>query len=97
MQFLRTLFWVILTAVVVSFIAMNWGQAQDVVIWPSPVVAPFKGPIGLIAAIFFLSGFVPMWVVYRGMKWRLNRRIKQLEDAQQLSDNAATPPIPPHS
>ena len=77
MQFIKTLFWVILAVILVVFAVNNWTLAS-VQIW-GDVRIDTKLPVLVIGA--FLIGFVPLWLIHRAMKWRLNRRIKTLETA----------------
>lgn len=83
MQFFKTAGWVIITVIVMIFLSLNWTEPQKVRIWPS-----FEGehftvywPVGVIGLVFFLLGMIPTWLLHRGTKWRLNRRIKTLENA----------------
>ena len=80
MQVIKTAVWIIITAILVSFIAMNWTKVP-VNIWPLEYdkFVYFEWPVGIIALLFFLLGFLPMWMLYRALGWRLNRRIKSLE------------------
>jgi uncharacterized integral membrane protein len=90
MQVFRTAAWVIITAILVAFIAMNWERAP-VNIWPLDVgYLHFLWPVGLIALVFFLLGLIPMWLVYKGTRWRLLRRISTLENSMR---SAIAPPI----
>jgi len=99
MQIIRTIFWVILTAVLVAFIAMNWTRVP-VNIWPLEAgnYLHFEWPVGVIALIFFLLGALPMWLVHRAGAWRLKRRIHSLESTVLASAPAssATPVVTEH-
>src|SRR5690554_6585713 len=77
MQFIKTLFWVILAVILVVFAVNNWTLAS-VQIW-GDVRIDTKLPVLVIGA--FLIGFVPLWLLHRTTKWRLGRRIKTLEAA----------------
>lgn len=80
MQFIRTLIWVVVTIVLVAFIAMNWERAP-VNIWPlASGYLYFQWPVGIIALVFFLLGLVPMWLVHRAGVWRWRRRVAALEN-----------------
>lgn len=83
MQYLKLLGWVLLTAFVVMFLMMNWGEGQEVRIWPSSDGDNFlvEWPVGVIAIVFFLLGMIPTWLYHRGIRWSLNRRIRSLENA----------------
>lgn len=99
MQILRLIMWIAITAIAVAFIVMNWGEAHQVKIWPGEGNNDFlvEWPVGVIALVFYLLGFVPMWLIHRGVKWRLNRRISSLETAAQsrVSTTAGSPPSSP--
>lgn len=98
MQFIKTLFWVILAVVLVVFAANNWSPTS-VLIWED-VRIDTKLPVLVIGA--FLIGFVPLWLIHRTSKWRLSRRIKTLEAAARptpaptaaTSTAPKTPPAP---
>jgi lipopolysaccharide assembly protein A len=92
MQFLRTALWIAVTAILVAFIAMNWTKAP-VNLWPleDGKYLHFQWPVGVIALVFFLLGFVPMWAVNRTSSWRLHRRISALEHSIRITA-AADPP-----
>lgn len=93
MQIVRLIVWILITAIVVFFISMNLGEKVPVRFWPldNGDRLLFEWPVGIIALFFFLLGFIPMWLVHRGVKWRLGRRISSLESAQQA--RIATPPV----
>ena len=92
MQILRTILWIVITAVLVAFVAMNWGRAP-VNIWPlDDGYLFFEWPVGVIAILFFLLGMLPMWLLHRAAQWRLHRRIHSLESALRAA--SAAPPVP---
>lgn len=95
MQIVRTIVWIVVTAIIVGFVVLNWGDAQQVKIWPGSGgdAILFEWPVGLIALIFFLLGFFPMWLVHRAKVFYLNRRISSLETAARRV--ALTPAAPP--
>jgi hypothetical protein len=41
----------------------------------------FDWPVGFVALVFFLAGFVPPWAAGRLRRWRLKRRIATLESS----------------
>ncbi|HEX8057067.1 MAG TPA: LapA family protein [Novosphingobium sp.] len=91
MQIIRTLMWILLTIVLVAFIAMNWHRAP-VNIWPLETnYLQLDWPVGFIALVFFLLGFVPMWLYHRAGKWRWQRRISALEHSVRAT--AVAPPL----
>jgi uncharacterized integral membrane protein len=92
MQIIRTILWVIVTAMLVAFIAMNWTKVP-VNIWPleDGNYLHFEWPVGIVALLFFALGALPMWVVHRAGRWRLKRRIHSLESTVQAT--AAPAPV----
>ncbi|MEY4720629.1 MAG: hypothetical protein RIQ46_354 [Pseudomonadota bacterium] len=94
MRMIRTLVWIVITAVLVAFIAMNWHRA-DVNFWPaeSGNYAHFQWPVGFIALFFFLLGLLPMWLLSKAGKWRLTRRISALENSVKAVSMGAAPPL----
>lgn len=95
MQFIRTLFWVALLVVFVILTVLNWDIMVGMEIWPG-LIWDTRLPAIVIAA--FLLGLVPTWLLHRGTRWRLNRRIGHLETAARASSAARTtegsPPPP---
>ncbi len=79
MNIVRTLVWVLITAILVAFVAMNWDKAA-VNVWPiDNGYLHFDWPVGFIALVFFALGLAPMWLFHRAARWRLGRRIATLE------------------
>ena len=89
MQFVRMLFWVLILAALLIFTAFNW-RPVEVQIWTNLVL---ETKIPALVIIAFLLGLVPTWLLHRGTRWRLNRRISHLETAARSS--AATRPLEP--
>ena len=97
---LRTIIWVLLTAVLVIFAMANW-RVVTVTIWPG-WEAETKLP--LVVLVSFLIGSVPMWIALRTTRWSMKRRLdtseRQLADMRALANRpvepapapAATPP-----
>ena len=86
MQFVRTLFWVLILAALLIFTAFNW-RPVEVQIWTNLVL---ETKIPALVIVAFLLGLVPTWLLHRGTRWRLNRRISHLEGAAR-----GTPPSLP--
>jgi uncharacterized integral membrane protein len=84
MQFLKTLFWIVLTVIAVAFAFKNWTPVE-VLLWGN-IVVEVKLPILLLVA--FLIGLVPMFILHRATRWRLRRR---LENVQRALSDAITP------
>jgi putative membrane protein len=87
MQFLRTLFWVVIAAFVAIIASENW---RDVTLdlWGN-LQADIKLPVLLIFT--FLLGMLPTWLIMRGKLWRLKRR---LEPAEPVAPVPAPPSAP---
>ncbi|MBA2935719.1 LapA family protein [Sphingomonas sp. CGMCC 1.13654] len=77
MQFLKTLFWVVLAVVAVVFAMRNWTPVQ-VSLWGGLIVEA-KLPILVFGA--FLIGFLPTFGWHRASRWRMQRRIESHERA----------------
>ncbi|PNU04623.1 LapA family protein [Novosphingobium guangzhouense] len=94
MQVIRTIAWIVLTAVLVAFIAMNWTKVP-VNFWPlaDGNYFHFEWPVGVVALLFFGFGMLPVWAYLRAVRWRLNRRIASLENSLRATSMAslATP------
>ena len=75
MQFLKTLFWVLIAVVVALFASRNWSDVT-LNLWDD-IQADIKLPILLLTV--FLIGFLPIWLVMRARIWSLRRRIDSME------------------
>ena len=71
MQFLKTLFWVVLAVVMVLFARDNW-HVVPVNLWAG-LVADIKLPV--LVLIAWLIGFLPVFIIYRARIWSLKRRL----------------------
>jgi lipopolysaccharide assembly protein A len=85
MQFLKTLFWIALTVVLVLFAKANWNLVT-LKLWGG-LEADVKLPILVLFA--FLLGFVPTFILHRARLWGLRRRFEPGE--RQVS---VVPPSP---
>ena len=91
MQIIRTLIWIAITAVTVAFMVLNWGERAQVIIWPlENSYLQFDWPVGFIALVFFLLGFLPMWLFHRAGRWRWQRRVSALEHSVRAT---TAPPL----
>jgi len=88
MQFLKTLFWMVLAVSVAIFATRNW---RDVTIdlW-GPLAADIKLP--LLMALMLLIGWLPTWLIMRSRLWQVRRKLL-------LAERPAAPPaaLPVHS
>jgi uncharacterized integral membrane protein len=75
MQFLKTLFWVLIAVVVALFASRNW-SGVTISLWDD-IQADIKLPILLL--ITFLIGFLPTWLILRARIWSLQRRVDAME------------------
>ena len=91
MQFLRTLFWIALTIVLVLFAIANWFPVT-IELWGG-LAADIKLPVLVFGA--FLLGFLPTFLLYRARLWSLRRRLETHERnnaSSGLAPAAAAPP-----
>jgi len=75
MAFLRTLFWIVITVIVVVFSVRNWVPVP-VNLFGDTVV---ETKLPMLLLIGFLIGFVPLYVWHRAVKWRHNRKLSAIE------------------
>jgi putative membrane protein len=87
MQFLKTLFWVIVAVVMVLFASANWQQVT-INLWGN-LQADVKLPVLVLAA--FLLGFLPTFLLYRARLWALQRRLDVQVQAHAVSHPAPVP------
>jgi putative membrane protein len=88
MQFLKTLFWVLIAVLVVLFSTHNWFDVT-VNLW-GDIQADIKLPVLLL--IFFLLGFLPTWLISRARIWSHRRRIEAMERNRVAAMPAETAP-----
>ena len=72
MQFLKTLFWVVLAVGLVLFAHANW-NIVTINLWGG-LQADVKLPVLVVTA--FLLGFLPTFLLYRTRLWALKRRLE---------------------
>jgi uncharacterized integral membrane protein len=91
LQFLKTLFWIVLTVIIVLFAKANWNSVE-LKLWGG-LVADAKLPVLLLT--FFLLGLVPTLIVHRARIWALKRRLEPLErNAAPATHVPAAPAAP---
>ena len=83
MHIVRTIIWVLLLAALLIFSIANWDPTVTVRIWPGLLL---DTKIPAIVILSLLAGFVPMWLYLRAEKWRLKRRIHNLENAARTAN-----------
>ena len=86
MAFLRTLFWIAVTVIVVVFSVRNWVPVP-VNLFGDTVV---ETKLPMLLLIGFLIGFLPLYVWHRAIRWRHDRKLSQIE----RSPPVATAPPP---
>ena len=91
MQFLKTLFWVVLAVVLVLFAHANWAIVT-LNLWGG-LEADVKLPVLVIGA--FLLGFLPTFILYRAKLWSLRRRHETQVQARVVNvPGSPAPTIP---
>jgi putative membrane protein len=92
MQFLKTLFWVALTAILVLWAKANWFNVE-LRLWGG-LVADVKLPVALFTAFFL--GLLPTLIVHWARIWSLKRRLEPATTVVSVPTPAApaatTPP-----
>ncbi len=91
MQFLKTLFWVMLAIGIVLFARENWVPVE-IQLW-SGLIAEVKLPFLLL--IVFLLGFLPTYLLYRGRVWTLKRQIGRPDRVVVGNQPISNMPPPP--
>lgn len=91
MQFLKTLFWVVVAAALVLFARENWVPVP-INLW-SGLVAEVKLPF--LVLVVFLLGFLPTYLFYRGRMWTLRRQLSRPERVVVGNQPVDAPPPPP--
>ncbi len=83
MQFLRTLFWVLVAVFVAIMASNNWTDVT-INLWDS-LQADIKLPV--LVAIAVLAGFLPTYLIQRAKVWTLKRRLAALTQPPVLTSN----------
>ena len=86
MQFLKTLFWVLLAVIVVLFASRNWADVT-LSLW-GDIQADINVPLLLL--VVFLLGFLPTWLIMRARLWSVKRRLEAVE--RQRPEQIHAPP-----
>ncbi|MBN8499969.1 MAG: LapA family protein [Sphingomonadales bacterium] len=94
MQLIRTLLLLLVTIALVAFIAINW-QTVPLNLWPlqDGNYVHLQWPVGFIVLVSMVLGFIPMWLLHKGARWRLNRRIAFLENSVKSASQSVSPPV----
>lgn len=83
MQFLRTIFWVVIAVLLVVFSINNW-TSITINLWSGLLLQTYL-PVAIFVA--FLLGLVPYFLLHRATKWSLQRKLMQVE--RQLGEMRA--------
>ena len=83
MQFLKTLFWVLLAVFIALFASRNWSDVT-LNLW-GDIQVDIKIPV--LLALMFLLGLLPTLLVQRARLWSVRRRL----EAQQRQQAVAAP------
>jgi uncharacterized integral membrane protein len=90
MQFLKTLFWVIVAVVLVLFAIGNWDKVT-INLWGG-LQADVNLPLLVIGAL--LLGFLPTFLFYRARMWSIRRRYEAVPQEVANTPVVRTPPVP---
>ncbi len=85
MQFLKTLFWVLLAVFIALFASRNWSDAT-LNLW-GDIQVDIKLPV--LMALMFLIGFLPIFLVHRARLWTMKRRLEVEQRQQTLAAQPA--------
>lgn len=86
MQFLKTLFWIVIAVSLAIFASNNWSDVT-IGLWGN-LEADIKIPVLLF--IVFLIGFLPTYFLMRGRLWALQRRLILAEKPLVVAPPAPT-------
>jgi lipopolysaccharide assembly protein A len=75
MQFLKTIFWVLIAVIAVLFSMNNW-TTVSIMLW-NGLMMETKLPVLLIGA--FLVGLLPILLLHRATRWSLRRKLDSME------------------
>ncbi len=96
MQFLKTLFWMMLAVSIAIFATRNWRDVT-VDLW-GPLAADIKLPV--LLGLMLLIGWLPTWLIFRGRLWQAQRKLLLLErppvaplPAPELASELARQPV----
>ena len=87
MQFLKTLFWVLLAVFIALFASRNWSDVT-LNLW-GDIQVDIKIPV--LLAVMFLLGFLPTFLIYRARMWAVRRRTGAKDAHPVAAADAAAP------
>ena len=85
MQFLKTLFWVLLAVFIALFASRNWSDAT-LNLW-GDIQVDIKLPV--LMAVMFLLGFLPVFLLHRTRLWTMKRRLEAEQRQQAIAAQSA--------
>lgn len=91
MQFLKTLFWVVIAVFLAILASRNWHNVT-MNLW-GDIQADIKLPI--LIGIVFLIGWLPTYLIHRAQLWRAKSRLDSFERQQAAARSVDTTPIDP--
>ncbi len=95
MQFLRTVFWVVLAVVGVIFSFNNW-QIVSIKLWGDIIV---DTPLPILLFVVFMLGLLPTLLLHRATRWSLNRKLdaanRNLTETRAVAEPMRVDPVPP--
>jgi lipopolysaccharide assembly protein A len=89
MQFLRTMFWVVLAVLGVIFSFNNW-QIVSIKLWGDILV---DTPLPVLLFVTFMLGLLPVLILHRATRWNLRRKLEAAN--RSLSESLTPTPEPP--
>jgi uncharacterized integral membrane protein len=90
MQFLKTLFWVLLAVFIALFASRNWFDVA-LNLW-GDIQVDIKVPV--LMTVMFLIGFLPTFVLHRVRLWTVRRRL-EVQQRQPVRPAEPTGPVEP--
>jgi lipopolysaccharide assembly protein A len=97
MQFLRTVFWVVLAVLGVIFSFNNW-QIVSIKLWGDIIV---DTPLPILLFVVFMLGLLPVLILHRATRWSLSRKLdaanRNLTETRAVIDppRPQFDPVPP--
>ena len=89
MQIIRTIVWVVVLLALLLFSINNW-QDVEVKIWEGLIL---QTKLPALVVFSFLLGLLPMWLIHKGARWQLKRRIGFLENSVKSASQSVPPAI----
>ena len=89
MQFLKTLFWVLLAVFIALFASRNWSDVT-LNLW-GDIQVDIKIPV--LMAMMLLIGFLPTFLIERARLWSMRRRIEAQERQQAAVPTTSAPAV----